>query len=619
LTYQPLARKYRPGQFAELVGQEAVSKALANAISMGREPHALIFTGVRGVGKTTIARLYAKALNCEARVPQGSAEPCNVCASCLAISRGNHEDVLEIDGASNTGVGDVRSLQETIDYRPQRSAFKVYIIDEVHMLSGAAFNALLKTLEEPPGHVVFVFATTEIHKVPQTIMSRCQAFYLKKLPAALILRRLEHILEHEGIEAEEKALAVVAREGHGSLRDALTLLDQAIALGHGRVTVASLGWLVSNLSSAPYLELLAALTGRDAARVLAVMDDLDQAGADFTTVVEQAAELTRHAFVVQGLGAAGLEAALLGLDDAEMVALTEVAKAAGAFDLNRIFRTLVKCRGDLDGSALDRYIVENYLFEWCLDPGLPPLGQLLSSSPSSSSGPSAIPNQDRSGAAAHPMAKAAAAPSRTMKLSAALPPKSAVAAASAAPQVVTPAPAAPSPELAADVAAAAPSGDGGRRVRPPMPTGMPATWRQMIDAWKQQKPLQARKFEEAHPLEYSRQRIVLAISDDGFASKSLLSRDEQARVKEQFRELFGFDGVLVIQPKTAATTAEVQGEAPVPLPETILAERGREAVDRQDRLIEAARNAPFTKDLLSTLGGKLEGVRILGSDETPAR
>ena len=615
MTYQPLARKYRPGQFAELVGQEAVSKALANAISMGREPHALIFTGVRGVGKTTIARLYAKALNCEARLPQGSAEPCNVCASCLAISRGNHEDVLEIDGASNTGVGDVRSLQETIDYRPQRSAFKVYIIDEVHMLSGAAFNALLKTLEEPPGHVVFVFATTEIHKVPQTIMSRCQAFYLKKLPAALILRRLEYILEHEGIEAEEKALAVVAREGHGSLRDALTLLDQAIALGHGRVTVASLGWLVSNLSSAPYLELLAALTCRDGARVLAVMNDMDQAGADFTTVVEQAAELTRHAFVVQGLGVGGLEAGLLGLDDAEMAALTEVAKAAGAFDLNRIFRTLVKCRGDLDGSALDRYIVENYLFEWCLDPGLPPLDQLLSSSPSTIP----IASQDRAGAAVNPTVKAAAAPSRTMKLSAALPPRSAVAAATAAPQVVTPAPAATSAVVAADVAAAAPSGDGGRRVRPPMPTGMPATWRQMIDAWKQQKPLQARKFEEAHPLEYSRQRIVLAISDDGFASKSLLSRDEQARVKDQFRELFGFDGVLVIQPKTAATTAEVQGEAPVPLPETILAERGREAVDRQDRLIEAARNAPFTKDLLSTLGGKLEGVRILGSDETPAR
>ena len=363
MTYQPLARKYRPGQFAELVGQEAVSKALANAISMGREPHALIFTGVRGVGKTTIARLYAKALNCEARLPQGSAEPCNICASCQAISRGNHEDVLEIDGASNTGVGDVRSLQETIDYRPQRSAFKVYIIDEVHMLSGAAFNALLKTLEEPPGHVVFVFATTEIQKVPQTIMSRCQAFYLKKLPAALILRRLEYILAQEGIGAEEKALAVIAREGHGSLRDALTLLDQAIALGNGRVTVESLGWLVSNLSSAPYLELLAALTARDAARVLLVLEALDQGGADFTLVVEQTAELARHGFVLQGLGAKGLELALLGLDDVEVATLTELALSAGAFDLNRIFRTLVKCRGDLEGSALDRYIVENYLFE----------------------------------------------------------------------------------------------------------------------------------------------------------------------------------------------------------------------------------------------------------------
>ena len=608
MTYQPLARKYRPGQFAELVGQEAVAKALANAISMGREPHALIFTGVRGVGKTTIARLYAKALNCEARLPQGSAEPCNMCASCQAISRGNHEDVLEIDGASNTGVGDVRSLQETIDYRPQRSAFKVYIIDEVHMLSGAAFNALLKTLEEPPGHVVFVFATTEIQKVPQTIMSRCQAFYLKKLPAALILRRLEYILAQEGIGAEEKALAVVAREGHGSLRDALTLLDQAIALGNGRVTVESLGWLVSNLSSAPYLELLAALTARDAARVLQVLEALDQGGADFTLVVEQAAELARHGFVLQGLGAKSLELTLLGLDDAEVATLTTLALSAGPFDLNRIFRTLVKCRGDLEGSALDRYIVENYLFEWCLDPGLPTIDQLLSSGRGSGQGQ---PGTDAS------TSKMGAGPSRTMKLSATLPPKAAAAVVVPAAPVVAPKAAVAAVAAASTVLASAPlNDDGPRRVRPPMPVGMPETWRLMIDAWKQQKPLQARKFEEAHPLEYSRQRIVLAISDDGFASKSLLGRDEQARVKEQFRELFGFEGILVIQskPAVAAVAADVLGEAATVLPETILAERGRETLDRQGRLIEEASNAPFTRDLLSALGGKLEGVRILGSD-----
>ena len=222
------------------------------------------------------------------------------------------------------------------------------------------------------------------------------------------------------------------------------------------------------------------------------------------------------------------------------------------------------------------------------------------------------------------ISKAGAGPSRTMKLSASLPSKAAAAVVAPAAAVVAPPPASSAPTPAA-AAVAAPSavvasvplsGDGGRRVRPPMPMGMPETWRLMIDAWKQQKPLQARKFEEAHPLEYNRQRIVLAISDDGFASKSLLSRDEQARVKEQFRELFGFEGVLVIQPKTTVVpvAAEVLAGATTVLPETILAERGREALDRQGRLVEEASNAPFTRDLLSALGGKLEGVRILGSD-----
>jgi DNA polymerase-3 subunit gamma/tau len=569
VSYQPLARKYRPKSFAELVGQESVARALANAIAMGREPHGVIFTGVRGVGKTTIARLYAKALNCSQRLQtEHGIEPCNACESCMAIARGNHEDVLEIDGASNTGVNDVRALQETVVYLPQRSAFKVYIIDEVHMLSQAAFNALLKTLEEPPSHVVFVFATTEMHKVPQTIVSRCQAFHLAKLPTPRIVARLRQIVDQEGIGAEERALAVIAREGHGSLRDALTLLDQAIALGAGSVGLEALRGVVVNLSSSPYLNLLGALVQRDAKSALTLIDRLDQEGATFLSVAEETAHLARHAFVRQGLGQNVADIAQLGLDDAELAKLESIVAASAPLDLNRIFRTLVKCRDDLDGSSLDRYIFENYVCEWCFDPGLPELTELM-------------------------VAKAPALNKPRPSVASAQP---SVASTTAATQPVV----APATEAAVAV--------GRSSTSTPRSKEFPPSWRQLVDSWKREKPLQARKLEEVHPLEYSAERIVLAVSDQSYASRSLLQRDEQQKIREQFRELFSFNGLLVIEAKGAVA---VSTEA---LPATILHERGVEAEGRRAKLVEDAKQAPFTRDLLTVLGGQLEDVRIADSD-----
>lgn len=579
MTYQPLARKYRPSTFAELVGQDAVAKALATAIDLGREPHAVLFTGVRGVGKTTVARLYAKALNCSARA-QG-AEPCNVCESCVAIAAGRHEDVLEIDGASNTGVGDVRALQETVDYVPQRSAFKVYIIDEVHMLSQAAFNALLKTLEEPPRHVVFVFATTELQKVPATILSRCQAFYLRKLPHAIIKARLADIVAKENVAAEDRALTVIAREGRGSMRDALTLLDQAMLLGGGHVTVESLGPIISNLSSSPYLALLEAMVRRDAKGGLAQIARLDEAGAELDQVAEETAQLARHAFVVQGLGVEALDVGLLGLSDTEIQKLTEIARAAAPFDLNRIFRTLVQARTELDGSALARFVLENYVYEWCFDPGLPDLEALLA------------------GVAGRPQAPSPRAPLSQALSSAPVQPQSAApaqsvprAAASGAPKPSAPAPSEP--------AVVAPKG----------PLGMPATWRQLIDAWREKKPLSARKLEEVHVVAYGKDRIVLAVSEASFASKGLLQKDEQVRIRDQFKELFGFTGQLVVQP------LEIQGATAAPLADTVLTERNREADDRRQKLKDEAVRAPFTQDLLQALGGTIEDVKIVDGHPT---
>ncbi|MBC7171783.1 MAG: DNA polymerase III subunit gamma/tau, partial [Polyangiaceae bacterium] len=232
MAYTVFARKYRPQTFEDLVGQEHVARTLGNAIASGRVAHAFLFTGVRGVGKTTTARLLAKCLNCE-KGP--TATPCNECGPCVDITSGRDVDVQEIDGASNNGVDDVRRLQETLPYRPARDRFKIVIVDEVHMLSTGAFNAFLKTLEEPPAHVKFIFATTESHKVPITIRSRCQRYDFRLIPQTTIAARVRAILRMEELDADDDAVAIVAREAAGSMRDALTLLDQLVAFGGGKL------------------------------------------------------------------------------------------------------------------------------------------------------------------------------------------------------------------------------------------------------------------------------------------------------------------------------------------------------------------------------------------------
>ncbi len=232
MSYLVLARKWRPKDFADTVGQEHVLQALINALDSGRLHHAYLFTGTRGVGKTTIARILAKALNCEKGV---TSEPCGECSACLEIDEGRFVDLIEVDAASKTKVDDTRDLLDNVQYAPTRGRYKVYLIDEVHMLSGHSFNALLKTLEEPPPHVKFLLATTDPQRVPVTVLSRCLQFNLKRMTPRLISDRLAHICEAEAIEAETNALATIARAADGSMRDALSLLDQAIAYCGGKI------------------------------------------------------------------------------------------------------------------------------------------------------------------------------------------------------------------------------------------------------------------------------------------------------------------------------------------------------------------------------------------------
>ncbi|HUC11478.1 MAG TPA: DNA polymerase III subunit gamma/tau, partial [Stellaceae bacterium] len=293
-AYRVLARKYRPQTFAELIGQEAVVRTLSNAIATGRIAHAFILTGVRGVGKTTTARIIARALNCIGADGAGgpTAQPCGECIHCCSIAEDRHVDVIEMDAASRTGVDDIRELTDGVRYRPVSARYKVYIIDEVHMLSKNAFNALLKTLEEPPPAVVFVFATTEIHKVPVTVLSRCQRFSLRRVPAEMLAEHYRQVAAAEGVEVEAAALALLARAADGSVRDGLSLLDQAIALSGGRVSEAAVRDMLGVADRGQVFDLLEMVLRGDAAAALAQFDRLYQEGADPLLVLQDLLDLS---------------------------------------------------------------------------------------------------------------------------------------------------------------------------------------------------------------------------------------------------------------------------------------------------------------------------------------
>ncbi|MGQ9843583.1 MAG: DNA polymerase III subunit gamma/tau, partial [Spirochaetota bacterium] len=356
MSYQVIARKWRPQTYADVVAQEHVVKTIANSISKGRISHAYLFAGPRGVGKTTMARIVAKSLNC---VNGPTAEPCGVCQFCTEIKNGNSFDVIEIDGASNTGVDNIRELRENVHSAPLKSRYKVYIIDEVHMLSKSAFNALLKTLEEPPSHVVFIFATTEIHQIPETILSRCQKFIFKRIPVTQIVQQLSSIAQKENYAIDQKALYHIARASGGSMRDAQSLLDQVVSFGGKDVTENDVLSLLGIVSLKQYCDCIDIIVSADIPSLIQFIEGIITAGVDIARFVIGFAD------VVYAMRLCSITdvSALLGYSDEELLLLKQTAQHFNDEQLSIFYTMLLDCQKEFKFTGNERAVVEMF----CID------------------------------------------------------------------------------------------------------------------------------------------------------------------------------------------------------------------------------------------------------------
>ncbi len=371
MAYVVLARKWRPMVFEDVVGQEHVTRTLMNSLKKGRIAHAYIFAGPRGVGKTTTARLLAKAVNCE---KQPAVNPCNQCASCKSITEGNSMDVIEIDGASNRGIDEIRNLRENIRFAPANSRYKIYIIDEVHMLTKEAFNALLKTLEEPPAHAIFIFATTEIHRVPLTILSRCQRFDFKRIPLEKIQAQLQKIVDAEGIEAEPDALLLIARKADGSMRDAESVLDQMISFSGEKLTVEQVRQSLGLIDEETYFEFLKLMEEKDVAGILEYAHKIFSSGHDPVDYLQGLQEHFRNILLAGSVQ----DKNLLEVSETYRERYVQSATRFTPPDLIHIIHLIAEAENKIKFSSLPQLSLEMLLLKIAFKPPYTDLEEILS-------------------------------------------------------------------------------------------------------------------------------------------------------------------------------------------------------------------------------------------------
>jgi DNA polymerase-3 subunit gamma/tau len=374
MSYQVLARKYRPQKFSDVIGQEHVTLTLQNAIAQERIAHGYIFSGHRGIGKTTVARILAMALNCRSS-EKPVAEPCGICDSCIEIRNGNSVDVIEIDAATNRGIDEIRELREAARYRPARDRYKIYILDEAHQITDAAFNALLKTLEEPPSHVIFMMATTQPEDIPQTIRSRCQHFSYRAMKFDDIMGQLRDIVTKENIPADEDALALLAEAGDGSMRDALSILDQAIASTSDHLTLDSVRSLIGSAPAAALETVMQAVSESSSERILLLVDELIGEGHSPTHFARQLVRFLRNVTMAK---IAGKDSALLQISSDERARVGRIADLFSEEDLTRHLQIMLRTHGELGYRQEQRFHLELGLLKMSHAQRLLPIEQLLS-------------------------------------------------------------------------------------------------------------------------------------------------------------------------------------------------------------------------------------------------
>jgi DNA polymerase-3 subunit gamma/tau len=388
MSYQVLARKYRPQKFSDVIGQEHVTRTLQNAIAQERIAHGYIFSGHRGIGKTTVARILAMALNCRS-AEKPVAEPCGICDSCTEIRAGNSVDVIEIDAATNRGIDEIRELREAARYRPARDRFKIYILDEAHQITDAAFNALLKTLEEPPSHVIFMMATTQPEDIPQTIRSRCQHFSYRAMKFDDIMGQLRDIVTKEKIPADEDALALLAEAGDGSMRDALSILDQAIASTSDHLTHDSVRGLIGSAPAAALETVMQAVAESSTEKILVLVDELIGEGHSPTHFARQLVRFLRNVTVAK---IAGKDSALLQISSDERARVGRIADLFSEEDLTRHLQIMLRTHGELGYRQEQRFHLELGLLKMAHAQRLLPIEQLLSEAAAPATRPGIVKN-----------------------------------------------------------------------------------------------------------------------------------------------------------------------------------------------------------------------------------
>ena len=544
MSYEVLARKYRPQTFSGLTGQEHVSRTLQNAIDTGRVAHAFLLAGARGVGKTSSARILAKALNCE----NGPAtEPCNVCPICREITDGTSTDVFEIDGASNTGVDDVRELRDNCRYLPSHSRYKIYIIDEVHMLSNNAFNALLKTLEEPPAHVKFIFATTEPHKLPITILSRCQRLDFKRVPMVKIIARLREIADNENITISEPSLALIARKGDGSMRDSITCFDQVLAFCGNDVTEEDVATIVGVVDRRLLSELSAAVFSGDTQKTLESVNRVDMFGYNIRQFTQELIGHFRRLLIVRSVPKPG---EILDLTESELDDLKRQGESHSPNDIQRRLTMLVKAEGEMAHSSSPRLLLEMALLKVCTMQPVMPLQQLIERIRHLETG------------------------------------------------------AATTPQLWAEAPAAAPAQKHQNRPAPMQPAEKPphnqegqgSDWERFVRFCIQKKPSIGGLLEHGSPVHYSPDRMDIGFPEGSYYLTSLQDQDNLRVITELAAE-FNHQPTIV---KISHITPEID-DAPSSLAE----KKKNEYEERMKNLRREVTENPVVQEALKVLGGKI--------------